>query len=129
MQREPLNYQCSLMKVSYVFISLDRVMFLLVPRCGAKPCCLTLQKYTYFLNMRHFADKNQSTARVATVQDETLADVEPCRVEQRGIENWLEVLIESNGDFSEEVEATAAVAASECELRERLQLAVVIEDA
>lgn len=45
------------------------------------------------------------------MQDETLADVEPCGVEQRGIENRLEVLIESSDDFSEEVEATAAVAA------------------
>ena len=56
--------------------------------------------------MRHFADKNQSTARVATMQYETLADVEPCGVEQRGIENRLEFLIESNSDFSKEVETT-----------------------
>lgn len=79
--------------------------------------------------MRHFADKNQSTARVATMQDETLADVEPCGVEQRGIENRLEVLIESSEDFTEEIEASATVAASEGEQCERLQFAVVIEDA
>ena len=62
------------------------------------------------------------------MQYETLADVEPCGVEQRGIENRLEVLIESSCDFTVEVEGTAAVAASEREQGERLQFAVVIED-
>ena len=78
--------------------------------------------------MRHFADKNQSAARVTTIEEEPLADVEPCGVEQRGIENRLAVLIEINDDFSVEVEGTAAVAASECELFERLQLSIIIED-
>ena len=78
--------------------------------------------------MMHFADKKQSAARVTTIEEEPLADVEPCGVEQRGIENRLAVLIEINDDFSVEVEGTAAVAASEGEQCERLQLAVIIKD-
>ena len=78
--------------------------------------------------MRYFAEKNQSAVRVTTIEEETLADVVPCRVEQRGVENRLAVLIEICDNFSVEVEGTSAVAASEGELCERLQLAVIIED-
>ena len=78
--------------------------------------------------MRYFAEKNQSAARVTTIEEETLADVVPCRVEQRGVENRLAVLIEINDDFSVKVEGTSAVATSKGELCEQLQLSVIIED-
>ena len=90
---------------------------------------MTAQKYDIFLKLMYFAKKNQSVAKVATIENELLADVEPCGVEQRGIKNRLIVLIKIHDDFSVELESTSAVAASEYEQCERLQLAVVIEDA